>query len=318
MQSEEIDQVPTGFCKRASSRSRDSQGQLRRPTRRPSNDDAFPGSVAFESKINIPLKAMEEELRKIQPLKGLKRLSSSQTEQTTKSSHCGCDERPALPPRKGSLELSASNAPTKTPSDSVVEDLPSWPCEIYLEDLNDLNSQDEDDLPSLAPPSLKGNTSSSSLLLTEDRIRSFMTDYYADFDSIFQANAGNEIQKRKECLSSFAEQYFTDDYCCVRPSGNPLDKDGFVTLCAEDIEMISVELVSIDSVQMLARNTVAVVVYTADQIFNYKGVPNSDRATITAVLHAASETQEGLFRIGHEQRSVGKPIPRLTRWDSLA
>jgi Protein of unknown function (DUF3804) len=164
-------------------------------------------------------------------------------------------------------------------------------------------------------------TRSNSLppqVLTEDRIRSFMVDYYEDFNSIFQANEGSALEKRKECLNAFMEQYFTPDFCFVRSSGNPLNREEFVAQCAEDIEVISVSLVNIDSIQLLAGGMVAVVVYTADQVYRYKGTPNSDRATISAVVHSVIDDQGAKIRIGHEQRSVGKPIPKVTRWDSLA
>ena len=88
---------------------------------------------------------------------------------------------------------------------------------------------------------------------------------------------------------------------------------------AEHIVALRAELVSIDSIQLLAGGMAAVVVFTADQEFLYKGKPESDRATITAVLHTVNNGREGLIQIGHEHRTQGKPIPKETqtsRWEA--
>ena len=156
-------------------------------------------------------------------------------------------------------------------------------------------------------------------VLTTERIRSFMVDYYEDFDSIFKTSPGSAIKRRKECLQAFVEQYYTPDFIFIRPSGNPVDTKGFVSLMAEHIVAIRVELVSIDSIQLLAGGMAAVVVFTADQEFLYKGKPESDRAKITAVLHTVNNGREGLIQVGHEHRTQGKPIPKKTqssRWEA--
>ena len=72
-------------------------------------------------------------------------------------------------------------------------------------------------------------------------------------------------------------------------------------------------LVSIDSVQLLGQT--AIVVFTADQELKYRGIPVSDRAVMTIVLHGSIEKGEERIRAAHEHRCVGKPIPK-TRWDS--
>lgn len=149
--------------------------------------------------------------------------------------------------------------------------------------------------------------------LTHERIRSFMFDYYEDFDSIFQASPAGE--SRKEYMAAFVDQYFTPDFIFIRPSGNPLDGKGFAALMAEHLVVHSMKLVSIDSIHLLAGGLAAMVTFTADQRFDYKGNPQADRTTITAALNTVNDgRKEGIIRIAHKHRSAGRPIPKDSRW----
>ena len=152
------------------------------------------------------------------------------------------------------------------------------------------------------------SSSSSSFTLTEERIQSHMKDYYEDYDSIFRYG-----KTSKECWEAFFRQYFTDDVTWVRSTGNPLGREGLAKLLADDIVGVSMSIVSIDSIQLLAGGLAAVVVFTADQEYSYRGVRECDRTVITSVLHVVKGCE---ILIGHEHRCVGKPIPKDTRWES--
>lgn len=209
--------------------------------------------------------------------KGKKRVSIAVTERTEKSTIVG----------------SFANA-------SFAEDLHSKPGEISFGEEEDDETYDHLD-------------DSSNGKLTHERIRSFMVDYYEDFDSIFQASPAGET--RKECMTAFVDQYFTPDFIFIRPSGNPLDGAGFATLMSEHLVVHSMKLVSIDSIHLLAGGLAAMVTFTADQKFEYKGSPQSDRTTITAALNAVNDGEEdGIIRIAHKHRSSGRPIPKDSRW----
>lgn len=161
--------------------------------------------------------------------------------------------------------------------------------------------------------SISLESTSSSRVLTEERVRSFMVDYYEDFHSIFQTHRHSSVMEKKDCFTAFCEHYYTPNFLFIRPSGNPLDLEGFIKVNSEDIVGIRIALVSIESIQIMASGMAAAVVYTADQEFEYKGHPNSDRTVITGLLHVGSS---GEIQIGHEHRCVGKPIPKTTRWES--
>jgi ketosteroid isomerase-like protein len=158
---------------------------------------------------------------------------------------------------------------------------------------------------------IKSTTSSTkSISLTEEKVRAHMKDYYEDFDSIFRHGKSS-----LPIWESFFQQYYTEDILWVRPSSNLLQGKDLAHQFANDIEGISMQLVSIDSIQLLGQS--AVVVFTADQRLKYRGHPVNDRAVLTMVLHASIEDGQERIRIAHEHRCVGKPIPdKDSRWES--
>jgi Protein of unknown function (DUF3804) len=153
-------------------------------------------------------------------------------------------------------------------------------------------------------------TSSSSSwsyprLLRPDLVTALLHDFYDDLNS-------NIDSKSRECWKALYQKYHAPDYRMVRPSGNPIQSSGFIDLfCCEDIKMFKFELVSVQKVRILAVGLVAVVVYTVDQFFSYKGVLERDRAVLTCVL----EEIQGDIKITHEHRSSGKPIQSLQHQD---
>ena len=152
-----------------------------------------------------------------------------------------------------------------------------------------------------------GSSSSSTTILTKDRVRAFMKDYYEDFDSIFRHGKSSHA-----IWSEFFKQYYTEEILWVRSTSNTLRGPELVEHFAEDIEGVRMQMVSIDSIQIMAGGLAAVVLYTADQEFFYKGTPVADRAVMSIMMHVVNGRD---IKIGHEHRCAGKPIPKNTRWN---
>lgn len=143
---------------------------------------------------------------------------------------------------------------------------------------------------------------SSNMKITDVKIRAFLHDYYEDFDSMNGCCP--------ESWDLFFGKYFVPDFQWVRSSGNPIGKDGLIAMFTNDINIIGVNLVSIDRIVVLTGQQSAVVTFTADQTFSYKGRRNEDRAVTTGVI----EMQGDEIKMVQEHRTSGKPIPRETRW----
>ncbi|CAB9510838.1 unknown protein [Seminavis robusta] len=153
--------------------------------------------------------------------------------------------------------------------------------------------------PTIHTATTSATTSSSRRLLRPDSVTALLHDFYDDLNS-------NIHSKSRECWKAFYEKYHAASYQMVRPSGNPLDSCGFIDLfCHDDIQLHEFALVRVDRVQLLAGGLVAVVIYTVDQIFSYKGIRQEDRAVLTCVV----EELHGDLRIRHEHRSNGRPLP---------
>jgi len=142
-------------------------------------------------------------------------------------------------------------------------------------------------------------------VLTKDTVRAFLHDYYADYDALKEPQTLDSIR-------CFGEKYYRSDFQFVRPSGNPIDREGIIMGLFEDLKVLSYELVSIDSISLISSGKAAVVVYTCEHIFEYKGILAEDRGVMTGVL----ELTGGEVKIVHEHRSSGKPLPKETRWQS--
>ena len=96
-------------------------------------------------------------------------------------------------------------------------------------------------------------------------------------------------------------RHMHDDCVFIRPSGNPLDKNGWKQMMtATDVTVESNELVSINKLQVVGD--MAYVCYTAHGKFNYKGTPNDDVAVLTSVLKKVN----GVWMVVMGQRSTGR------------
>jgi len=142
-------------------------------------------------------------------------------------------------------------------------------------------------------------------IITKPKIRAFFTDWFEDFDGI--------CGQSYEAWTLFLERYCSSDYVYIRPSGNPMDRKGFAKLLSVDTTVMEMKLVSIDSITIMRDQKSAIVLYTTDQVFTYKGILNEDRAVITCIL----EMRGNEIKVIHEHRTTGRPIPKETRWASI-
>uniref|UniRef100_A0A7R9WT09 Uncharacterized protein n=1 Tax=Craspedostauros australis TaxID=1486917 RepID=A0A7R9WT09_9STRA len=158
-------------------------------------------------------------------------------------------------------------------------------------------------VPTRNPPNSTGLPSlpsKRSCVARKHLVRAVIHDFYDDLNS-------NITSKSIEIWKSLYERYHSPSYIMVRPSGNPCDTAGFIQmLIAKDVEIYEFKLQSVDNVQLIADDTVAIVTYTVDQKFKFKNTHHEDRVTNTCIL----EDCNGDIKICHEQRSTGRPIPQ--------
>lgn len=147
---------------------------------------------------------------------------------------------------------------------------------------------------------------STRSILTEDAIRTFLYDYHA----AYHAMCGPQTI---ESWRSFAEKFYIHTFQLVRPSGNPIKRDDLARYMASDMNFLKIQMISIDSITVLSCMRSAVVIYTAEHFFEYKGIPNEDRCVYTCVLELA----DGDIKMFHEHRSSGMSVPKETRWKPM-
>lgn len=151
-----------------------------------------------------------------------------------------------------------------------------------------------------------GHYNHTRSVLTEDLIRAFLKDYYEDYDDL----RGPQTYDVWWC---FVEKYYRHDFQYVRPSGNPVGREGFVSGCSLNMKISRILMISIDSITIFSEGRSAVVLYTCEHYFRFQGIPTEDRAVMTCVLEL--HPTSGEIKIVHEHRSSGIPIPQESRWD---
>lgn len=134
------------------------------------------------------------------------------------------------------------------------------------------------------------------------------------------------------------KKYHKDDFCMIRPSGNPMSSDLLLEMVSSgDAKNLSQDLVEVNSISIIGEGKVACVVYTTNQYFNFKGMhvkvsiylvcvsccwwltfvanccrscfvgtPNEDRVVSTSVVE---EMPDGSIKVAHGHRCTGVPIP---------
>ncbi len=118
----------------------------------------------------------------------------------------------------------------------------------------------------------------------EDAIRALITDFCS-------------IEKNIEVITTRT----TSDFRFIRPSGNPVDAKGFVNMYASgDLVMHVVGLSKIHRLDVYGDHAFAA--FTQVATFTYKGEPNDDVFTATALFQEVDE----VWNISWIQRSSGQ------------
>ncbi len=125
----------------------------------------------------------------------------------------------------------------------------------------------------------------------------------------------NEERIITELLDNFAANNYgdflinnaTEDFLFIRPSGNPIDIMGFIEMkTSGDLVDGYSDIIKIHKLEFFSSD-VSICVFTLRSSFVYKGVQNSDLATVTAIFKKI-KNQWKFFLM---QRSSGDSDPSL-------
>ena len=114
-----------------------------------------------------------------------------------------------------------------------------------------------------------------------------------------------------EYYHEFLRENGTKDLLFIRPSGNPIDADGFkkMTLCGDVKDNYS-EIIEIYKLEFLSDAS-AMCVFVMRENFEYKGIKNDDVALYTSILK--KEKNKWMFSFIH--RSSGEV--NMSLWNRL-
>lgn len=138
----------------------------------------------------------------------------------------------------------------------------------------------------------------------QQKLEARLEDFYSGWMEMSFANG--------QGFTEWWNEYFSKD-CpgIIRSSGNPLSPQLWQTMISsEDVEYQrrdKQKIVSVDSCLVFAEGKAAVMVFTADMYFSYKGIQNEDRAKISLTWEQQKDEQ---WKIVHFQRATGQPIPK--------
>ena len=111
-----------------------------------------------------------------------------------------------------------------------------------------------------------------------------------------------------EKMASFFVDYGTSDFLFIRPSGNPIDAEGFKLMISDDVVQEKAEVTKIHRLEFLSENIV-MCIFTLGSKFTYKGKPNDDLPTVTSIFKKLNN----IWKIHWMQRSTGNSD--LSLWD---
>merc|ERR1719409_324781 len=130
----------------------------------------------------------------------------------------------------------------------------------------------------------------------EEELQSWIEGLVTDGETAFKS-------KDREVLSAFWAKYYNDHTVLIRPSGNPLDKAGFLSMMmAEDVTMESSALLKVENIKEMVGGQAAVFTYTTHDKFSYKGTANDDIAKFSAVVEKGADG----WKIVHVHRGTGQ------------
>ena len=111
-----------------------------------------------------------------------------------------------------------------------------------------------------------------------------------------------------EKMASFFIHNATSDFLFIRPSGNPINAEGFEKMISGDVIQEKAEITKIHRLEFLSDN-VSLCIFTLGSKFTYKGIPNDDLPTVTSIFKKA----DNVWKIHWMQRSTGNSD--LSLWD---
>ena len=117
----------------------------------------------------------------------------------------------------------------------------------------------------------------------------------------------NEFADPKRMASFFVDNA-TPDFLFIRPSGNPIDAEGFEKIISSDIVQEKAELTKIHRFESLSENII-MCIFTLGSKFTYKGTPNDDLPTVTSIFKKV----DNIWKIYWMSRSTGNSD--LSLWD---
>ena len=105
-------------------------------------------------------------------------------------------------------------------------------------------------------------------------------------------------------------KHMHDDCVFIRPTGNPLNKNGWEAMMSnDDVKVESSKLVAVNKLSVCG--CCAYVCYTQHGKFTYKGTSNDDVAVFTCVLRKC----DGVWKVVQGSRSTGrKPEDELPKF----
>ena len=111
-----------------------------------------------------------------------------------------------------------------------------------------------------------------------------------------------------EKMASFFIKNATPNFLFIRPSGNPINAEGFEKMISGDVVQEKVEITKIHRLEFLSDD-VSLCIFTLGSKFTYKGTPNDDLPTVTSIFKKV----ENVWKIHWMHRSTGNSD--LSLWD---
>ncbi len=132
-------------------------------------------------------------------------------------------------------------------------------------------------------------------------------DSIAEFAQATSETAAEFVQRAYSAPANpeWGNTFMTDDCVFIRPSGNPLNKEGFnQMLNNDDIKVESQSVDKILEVREFENGNFAWVSFLSASKFTYKGTANDDLAPISLFLEKTSSGW--IIRAGHRAGSIKK------------
>ncbi len=111
-----------------------------------------------------------------------------------------------------------------------------------------------------------------------------------------------------EKMASFFVNNATSEFLFIRPSGNPIDAEGFKQMISGDVVQEKAEITQIHRLEFLSEKIV-MCIFTLSSKFTYKGTPNDDLPTVTSIFKKVNN----VWKIHWMQRSTGNSD--ISLWD---